>query len=224
MFLDTTHIPQKYNKEDWSKSNIQLTDEHLFINGELIMNKDETPIMHKLGKLIGEHGGDVLETGYGMGISTKIIDCYPNVKTHTIIEANENVYQVLLKYSKESKVDIIPQCAYFEDWIKTVPDNTYDAVFYDTFPLEDEDKYINGAIYTRKVYEDIYRVLKPGGLFSYFGNWFIREEDKQFLIKSGFKEDNIYFEKLVTKVYEHSCSYPHSELKEEEFLIPKIYK
>lgn len=226
MFIEDEYIPKPYVKTDWPDSKIKVSNDHLFINGELVMNKDELPIMKALSKIVGEHGGDIVETGYGMGISAKLIDSYPKVKSHTIIEANKQVYQTLVDYKNTSStpVSIIPVLDFFEDWIKTVPDNSYDGVFYDTFPLEVEDVNMIGPTYTRKVYQDIFRILKPGGVFTYFGSWEMKDGDTQHLIHSGFKPDNIYFDSIKVETYQHQQTYPLCETREDIYIVPKIIK
>lgn len=226
MFIDLNFVPKYYTKMDWIDSNISLTPDHLFINGELVMNRDEIPIMNELAKVVGEHGGDIVEAGYGMGLSAKEIDNYPKVKSHTIIESNKQVYQTLVDYQNSNKkpVIIIPVLDFFEDWVKTIPDNSYDGIIYDTFALEQEDFHIMGATYTRKVYHDIFRILKPGGVFTYFGNWETKEEDKLHLIKNGFKEEDISFGTIKVKTNEPDDTYPNCNKREDIFIIPKIYK
>jgi len=94
-----------------------------------VMSDWEDPIMVKHGEIVTKNGGDILEFGFGMGISATHIQSH-DINSHTIIEINDDVYERLLIWA-EDKPNVIPVKG---DWADSIPtDKKYDAVFYDPY-------------------------------------------------------------------------------------------
>ena len=186
----------------------ELNNNHLLINNVLVMADDENEIMKDMAEIVGTHGGIVVETGFGMGISAKMIDSYEKVHTHIIVEANKNVYHNLVKYA-ESITDVnVKPFSFFEDWITSQPSNFCDGLFFDTYPIILEDEY--NYDWTFRNFKEIYRILKPGGVFTFFGEWIMSDLSLHHLLKAGFKRDDIHFKKKLYNI----C-------KEDEYLETK---
>ena len=114
----------------------ELNDNHLIIGNQLITSIDEIDLMKDMTEIVGNKGGTIVEVGFGMGISAKMIDSYKTVNTHIIIEANKNVYNNLVKYAESiTDVNVIPEVGFFENWITNQPSNMCDGVFCDTNPI-----------------------------------------------------------------------------------------
>ena len=114
----------------------ELNDNHLIIGNQLITSIDEIDLMKDMTEIVGNKGGTIVEVGFGMGISAKMIDSYKTVNTHIIIEANKNVYNNLVKYAESiTDVNVIPEVGFFENWITNQPSNMCDGVFFDTNPI-----------------------------------------------------------------------------------------
>jgi len=93
-----------------------------------VMSEWEDPIMVKHGEIVTKNGGDILEFGFGMGISATHIQSH-DINSHTIIEINDDVYERLLVWA-EDKPNVIPIKG---DWADSIPDKQYDAIFYDPY-------------------------------------------------------------------------------------------
>ena len=93
-----------------------------------VMSDWEDPIMVKHGEIVTKNGGDILEFGFGMGISATHIQSH-DINSHTIIEINDDVYERLLIWT-EDKPNVIPIKG---DWADSIPDKKYDAIFYDPY-------------------------------------------------------------------------------------------
>ena len=93
-----------------------------------VMSDWEDPIMVKHAEVVTKNGGDILEFGFGMGISATHIQSH-DINSHTIIEINDEVYERLLVWA-EDKPNVIPIKG---DWADSIPDKQYDAVFYDPY-------------------------------------------------------------------------------------------
>ena len=94
-----------------------------------VMMDWEDPLMSASVAYVCENGGDILEIGFGMGISAGYMHSH-SISTHTIIENHPNIISKARAWaSNKSNVNIITGSWY------DVKDSlsTYDGIFYDTF-------------------------------------------------------------------------------------------
>ena len=75
------------------------------------------------------NGGDILEIGFGMGISAGYIQDN-NPKSHTIIESHPQVISRALDWAKDRDNVTIVQGDWYDKYSK-LP--TYDGIFYDAY-------------------------------------------------------------------------------------------
>ena len=94
----------------------------------IIMMDWEHPIMSASAAYITENGGDILEIGFGMGISANYIQSH-SISSHTIIEPHPQIVEKAVEWSNgKSNVTIISQ-----SWADVTGSlGTYDGIFYDT--------------------------------------------------------------------------------------------
>ena len=94
-----------------------------------VMMDWEDPLMSASAAYVCENGGDILEIGFGMGISAGYMHSH-SISTHTIIENHPNIIPKAQAWAlNKSNVNIITGSWY------DVKDSlsTYDGIFYDTF-------------------------------------------------------------------------------------------
>ncbi len=139
-----------------------LDDDH-------IMEDWQTPLMKAMADHVTESHGDILEIGFGRGVSASFIQD-AGVRSHTIVEAN-------------------PQCVrtHFDPWRQRYADRDirliegkwqdttdqfkqYDGIFFHAFPLDENefvDYVVNSVTFAQHAFPMARRYLKPGGVFVY---------------------------------------------------------
>jgi predicted O-methyltransferase YrrM len=94
-----------------------------------VMMDWEHELMSASAAYVTENGGDILEIGFGMGISAGYIQSH-SISSHTIIENHPDIITKALEWASEKQnVTIITGSWY--DNLDTL--STYDGVFYDTY-------------------------------------------------------------------------------------------
>tara|TARA_Y100000385_G_scaffold237257_1_gene251690 strand:- start:158 stop:724 length:567 start_codon:yes stop_codon:yes gene_type:complete len=112
----------------FNESKIYYTDAFFGGDREVMMDW-EHPLMSASAAYVCENGGNILEIGFGMGISAGYIQSH-SITTHTIIENHPDVIpRAQLWAATKANVNIITGSWY------DVKDSlsTYDGIFYDTF-------------------------------------------------------------------------------------------
>ena len=116
----------KYIKDEYDKD--LLFDEDC---GYQTMMQWEKPYMDAIIENLSPKG-DVLEIGFGLGYSANKIQSF-NINSHTIIENNPVVFEILKKWAlkQKNKVNII-----FGNWQEVLPNlkEKYDSIFFDDAP------------------------------------------------------------------------------------------
>jgi amino acid adenylation domain-containing protein len=139
------------------------------LKDDRIMEDWQIPIMKTMARLACESSGDLLEIGFGRGISSEYIQQF-GAKSHTIIEANESVirqfYEPWRRKYPGRDIRMIPS-----RWQDVLDQLTrYDAVFFHAFPLNEKEveKYIiNSITFAEHFFSTASSLLRPGGVFTY---------------------------------------------------------
>eukprot|EP00746_Dinoflagellata_sp_MGD_P033545 gnl/MRDRNA2_/MRDRNA2_180041_c0_seq1.p1 gnl/MRDRNA2_/MRDRNA2_180041_c0~~gnl/MRDRNA2_/MRDRNA2_180041_c0_seq1.p1 ORF type:complete len:259 (+),score=32.61 gnl/MRDRNA2_/MRDRNA2_180041_c0_seq1:76-852(+) len=171
-------------KQTWAQASIVLNETELRIQGHSVMEAWEHPYMKRLAEIATQNGGHILELGFGMGISaTYCQEVGKNLLSHHIIEANNQVAMYALKWSAEkARSKVVIHRGYSWDVAPSLRDSYFDGILYDTYPLEPG----KAGRHHRDFIADAARLLKPGGVFTYFCSVF-PSEDRQLLNDHGFE-------------------------------------
>ena len=115
---------------------IYYNDSNLGIEQEVMMTW-ESSLMSASAAYVCTNGGDILEIGFGMGMSANYIQSH-SISSHTIIENHPDIIPRAQAWaSGKSNVTIVTSSWY--DIRNSL--STYDGVFYDTFGDDDWDKF-----------------------------------------------------------------------------------
>ncbi len=155
----------------WSESQAEYTPTELIIEGQQVMQDWETPLMKAMADIATESGGDVLEVGFGMGISASFIQ-ERRPKSHTIIEFNQEVMAVFEQWrSRHADRDIRLVRGRWQDVAEALPE--FDSVFFDAYPASEaefEESVVNSITFAESFIPAAAKLLRPGGVFTYYTN------------------------------------------------------
>ena len=94
-----------------------------------VMMDWEHALMSASAAYVTENGGDILEIGFGMGISAGYIQSH-SISSHTIVENHPDIIPLAQNWAADKPhVSIVTGSWY--DNLNSL--NTYDGVFYDTY-------------------------------------------------------------------------------------------
>ena len=134
---------------------IVIEDSGSHHNGMEVMMDWEHPIMSASAAYVTQNGGDILEIGFGMGISAGYIQSH-SISSHTIIENHPQILEKLETWaSGKSNVTVVEG-----DWYTVDGLSTYDGIFLDTFGDDNFNNFKNFALVK----------IKSGGKITYWNN------------------------------------------------------
>ena len=122
---------------------------------EVMMDWEDT-IMSASAAYACENGGDILEIGFGMGISAGYIQQH-TINTHTIIENHPQVITKAQAWAADKSNVTILEGSWYD--IKDTL-STYDGLFYDTW----------GDLNNTDIWTLIPSFMKPGGRATWWGS------------------------------------------------------
>ena len=141
----------------------------------IIMMDWEHPAMSASAAYITENGGDILEIGFGMGISAGYIQSH-SISSHTIIEPHPQIVEKAVEWSNgKSNVTIISQ-----SWADVTGSlGTYDGIFYDT-SYDDKHNLFSSSLS---------ELTKPGTKLSVFNSY--SSETNIFNLEMSYRQINV---------------------------------
>lgn len=138
--------------------NLKITDDFIMVEetGKIVMHRWEDEIMKKKAEWVCKNGGDILEIGFGMGISANYIQQH-DINSHTICEIHPQVLNDLNEWKKNKKNVTVLE----GDWIKNISHmKKYDGILFDTFEDGNSLHFV-----------DLFKTLcKPGCLITWWNN------------------------------------------------------
>jgi spermidine synthase len=144
----TYRILEKPNSLFYLKGDLEIP--------EMVMHMGLSQFEEKSVEIITQNGGDILEIGFGMGISANSI-ISKNISSYTCVEINDYIFQNAQSWSNgKNNVSIIQDS--WENFLTTTT-NKYDAVYCDFLNWEEYEEF----------YEKSKNVLKTNGIISTYG-------------------------------------------------------
>jgi guanidinoacetate N-methyltransferase len=155
--------------DEWEMRAATTRGGTLEIAGQQVMQTWEAPLMERMVERVCEGGGHVLELGFGLGVSARMIDGH--CETHTIIELNRDVARAAREWSAEATT---PTSVIEGSWETVMPRlGTFDGIFMDTFPVDDSE-YERTVLQDATVGAEVFPIaaghLSDGGRLVYYTN------------------------------------------------------
>jgi len=136
-----------------------------------IMEDWQLPLMRAMADVVTEKAGDILEIGFGRGVSADYIQ-QGEVVSHTIVECNDSIVES------------------FHEWRTNYPDSTirllhgkwqdltdqfamYDGIFFHTYVLDETEQidYIGQSVtFSEHFFSVAALYLRKGGVFTYISS------------------------------------------------------
>lgn len=154
----------KDRKIDYTDNSLKFSDDDI-----MIMHSWEDELMRLKAEFVCENGGDILELGFGMGISANYIQQH-DINSHTICEIHPQVIDELNKWKNDKSNVIILEGDWYENISRM---NKYDGILFDT---HDDMHY--GDFFTKII--DL--IAKPKCKITWWNN-LPKEDNKRFTIK-----------------------------------------
>ena len=107
-----------------------------------VMMDWEDEIMSASAAYVCQNGGDILEMGFGMGISANYIQSH-SITSHTICENHSQIIPLALEWA-ENKPNVTIVTSSWYDVLDEL--GTFDGIFYDTFGDEHLDNFSSSLI------------------------------------------------------------------------------
>jgi guanidinoacetate N-methyltransferase len=144
---------------------------HSELNDEQIMEDWQIPLMRAMAAVATENHGDLLEIGFGRGVSAGMIQ-EMGVRSHTIVECNKSVIERFHRWRAAfPNQDIRLLEGRWQDVTEQFAE--YDSIFFHTYPLN-EQEYLElvakSATFAEHFFPTASQYLHPGGVFTYMTN------------------------------------------------------
>ena len=138
------------------------------LGDQQIMEDWQIPLMSAMAKNVTETHGDVLEIGFGRGISAELIQ-QQGVRSHTIVECNPSIIHRFERWrARHAEQDIQILAGQWQDCIDQF--GSYDGIFFHAYPLTDEE-FVNDVLrsvtYGAHFFATASAHLRKRGVFTY---------------------------------------------------------
>ncbi len=160
--------------DDWRSLSVVLTDTELLIGGRQVMQAWERPLMQVLAREVTASHGDILEIGFGMGMSAQAI-LQSGCRTYTVIEAHPEIAANARRWGQEQSTLVTVLEGFWQDVAPNLLVD-FDGILFDTFPICQEEAHINPAA----MIPTMQRLLRPGGILTYYSG-----------VTAGFPDDQL---------------------------------
>ena len=143
----------------------------LELSDDEIMESWQEPIMQAMAEAVSGAGKEVLEIGFGLGVSAEMIQ-KTGPRKHTIVECNDSIierFQVWRNGHSDRDIEIVK--GLWQDRIDSL--GMFDGIFFHTYPLTDEEymAYVHESVtFAEHFFAHAAAHLRPGGIFTYFSN------------------------------------------------------
>ncbi len=150
--------------EVWCRSPVTWTGRTLSVGSQQIIQAWEQPLMVALAEEVTLLGGDILEIGFGMGMSAEAI-VRAGCASYTVIEAHPAIAERARLWAHNQEVPTRILEGFWQDWIYRL-DEHYDGILFDACPVDEAER----DAWHYPFIPQAPRLLRPSGILTYYGN------------------------------------------------------
>ena len=193
---------------DYLEQELDFYEDRIEVRGSgvQVMMAWERPLMERMAAIAGARRGDVLEIGYGMGLSCDAVQALrPRVRSHTIIEAHPQIIERARLWAEgRTNVTIVEG-----RWQDVLPERVFDGVSFDVF----------GGLGQRVAFfSRLGELLRPGGVATL---WLGDDRELPGPLASALEAQGFGWRMTrVSAVPDRRCTYSRSN----EFYVPAIIR
>ena len=125
----------------------------------------ERPVMETMGRIVASNGGDVLEVGFGLGMSAQAIH-QGQIESYTVIEPHPEIARRALAWIEGLSIPATVLEGFWQDVVDDLPSSSFDGILFDTCPIDESER----DIWYRAFIPHAARLLRPGGVFTYYAH------------------------------------------------------
>ena len=151
------------NPDEFRRMEAVYTEDSLVIGGWEVMEEWERPLMRSLAREVTRAHGDVLEVGFGMGISAAYVLEF-GCRSYTVIEPHPAVVERARAWAAEQPIPVHVVEGFWQDAVHALDD--FDAILFDTFPLTRKEAGKNHVPFVPVAAAH----LRPKGVFTYYSD------------------------------------------------------
>lgn len=151
------------------QSSMVVGDDQDWSDPQQIMEDWQNPLMREMARIVSRGGGDVLEIGFGRGVSATFVQ-QANVRSHTIVEVSDECLKRHLEPWKNQFADRDIRVLHgrWQDLVSSF--EQYDGILFHAVPLDVRElleQMVEGINFAGPFFEVAAKHLKPGGSFTY---------------------------------------------------------
>jgi guanidinoacetate N-methyltransferase len=150
----------------WTRLSARIDDIGLEIGGHQVMQFWEHPVMQGLAQLATRRGGDVLEIGFGLGLSAQYI-VRANIHSYTVIELHPEIAQRAREWAELQTVPVKVIEAPWQIAISSLQ-KRYDGILFDTYPISSEEMPQEQFMLVSPFLSECKRLLNRWGVLTYY--------------------------------------------------------
>jgi len=126
------------DRNQWRDVAVERTESNLLMGDWQVMQDWERPLMAHMATAATSPHGDLLEVGFGMGISASMLVA-GGCRSYTVIEAHPGIADHARSWAAEQSVSCHVIEGFWQDVVPSL-ETRYDSILFDTYPMTEKER------------------------------------------------------------------------------------